>query len=402
MVWLFWIVTKSFWCNRKQYRFFMIALTLSTLVLSLGLSSVDVMGNMWRVPLTVMFGGHLWVGFPQTEDVSAYSVFSRAEISSLIEQVFPDALLTFSLAVPAKPMTRPFIYAGVQSVTGRAGGLDTWFLTPLMLAGEQMREDDGGQDLFYIREHSVGSVQEFKPEDAIELSLYDHEAETWSFKQALQLHPTVAGTTKWPGHSALTHLGTLQRLTQVPPELVSWIGIALPSMHAKIDAAKLAELRTILLDRFPQLEATTIDEFVAEQATADLVPLRDAAKRYIPIVLGISLMVVIASALAVVQSRRRELGMLRVIGMSAGQVRALFLLEATFAAVLACTVGLVVSKLASYLLFGINFGVTLLGILKADVSLMPFALSLIVTLAVATVVSILAVSRTMANALRNA
>lgn len=382
----------------------MIALVLSSLALSLGLSSVDVMSNLWRLPLCVMEGGHIIVDTRLHQDVASVStrpVFSRTEVSSLLEQVFPDALLTYTLEVPARAISENFIYSGVRSIAGRAGGLDTWYLSPLITAGESMREDSKGRDLFYIIEPNIGRVPDYKPEDSLELSLYDRETKTWSFKQALRLHPTVAATTKWPGWSAMTHLGTLQRLAQVPPELVSSIGIALPQMHAKIDAAKLAELRTELEARFPQLRARTIDEIIANLG-ADLEPLRDAAKRYVPIVLGISLMVVVASALAVVQSRKRELSMLRVIGMSARQVQTLFLMEATLATLLACAVGLLLSKLASHMVFGMQFGVTLLDILKTQVSLLPFALSLLVALVVTTIVSIFAVARTMASALRNA
>jgi ABC-type antimicrobial peptide transport system permease subunit len=85
--------------------------------------------------------------------------------------------------------------------------------------------------------------------------------------------------------------------------------------------------------------AVITPEEIAEQMMAGMGILRDTPRKYLPIIYSISFMVVGAIVTSIVDSRRRELRMLHVIGSSRIQVRVLFAVECMIAAVTAGLVG---------------------------------------------------------------
>lgn len=395
-----WIVLKSFWRNRRSYRFFLLALLLSALVASLGLSGVKVMTEIWRAPALASYGGQIAIQVAGREDTqnSQFDLFSRTAVEQVIAEIFPEATVTACLRVPVRPLTKDFIFEYVVAVFGREGGLDAWYLKPVTRNGQPIHEDGGGEQLFFIRDTDSGDGRDYS-DDRLLVPRYD-PAGTWSFAAGAEISPVVAGTLRWPADYAITHLATLQALTGTPGQLVTSLGVAFPGVQVQVDPERLARLRSTLEQRFPELMAITVDEW-ASQMSVDLLPLRDSARQFLPLVLGIAMLVVVATALAVVQSRRRELSLLRVIGLSSRQVWLLFVLEAAIAGIIACAGGILIAKLIGYLIFAARLGGSLIDMLRTPVSLLPFALSLAVAVTVTALISATAVARSLTRSLRN-
>lgn len=380
------IILGSYKRNLRRYIFAIVALALATVVSSLGLSGVELMSNMWRYPFVQWSGGQILVRqHGESEQwLSSYDLFSFSKVHDLIAEIYPEADITATLNVPARVWENPAHTSYYTKLVGRAGGLDKWYLMPPMRRGQPLNEDNLGEAVFLAIDSEAGPL----PANIASYGVQGGQ-EVWQLVGAKEQPLTVIGTTGSPDvWQFWGHLGVAQQLSNTPTDRVNIVGIALPGLQANVDD-RVDVLRSRLAVEMPELEAVTVDQF-GELVADDLVTLRQAATRYTPILLVIALQVVIATALAVVHSRRRELSLLRVIGFSNRQVWLLFTLECSFSALIACGIGLVAAKITAYIIFQ-----------SSAVSLAPFALAMSASILVSMLIGQWAVSSSVPSVLRN-
>lgn len=181
----------------------------------------------------------------------------------------------------------------------------------------------------------------------------------------------------------------MQQLASVPPDRVNRVGIALPGLAAQLDD-RVQQLRDRLAQEMPELEVMTVDDY-ARLEQSNMLELPAAAGSYTPIVIGLALLSVAATALALVQSRRRELALLRIIGMSKRQVWLLLAVECVFSAVLALLLALLL----------LTMGVNVL-LRTGSIPLTPFVFSMFVAVGISMLIARVAVAKSIPSTLRSA
>lgn len=349
------------------------------------------MSQLWRYPFLKESGGHIMLKQAGGTTWDLQGLVSREKVQGLVKSVYPEGEITYTLHVPSHVWRPVDQRSFLEPVVGRSGGLDTWYLNPPLISGRALSQDNIDEEVFLLG--MLGAVDSNSsipiPTRMASYELKDGQ-EVWNLLGADELRLAMIGATGAPGPGYLRgHLGIVQRLSNTPADRVHIVGIALQGLQAEIDD-RIDTLREKLALEMPELSAITVDDY-GEVIAEDLVPLRDAARKYSPVLLLISLQVVIATALAVVHSRRRELSILRIIGFSYRKIWLLFTLECLLSSALACGLGLIGSKVAAYFLFGSSAG-----------SLMPFVSAFVASILVSLVVGRRAVSNSVPSVLRNA
>lgn len=388
---MLWIIARSYKNNLRHYTFAIIALALATLVCSLGLSGVNLMSQLWRYPFLNDAGGHIMLKQTGNTTWDLQGLVSQDQVYELAKSVYPEAEITSTLHVPSLILKPLALRNSLQPVIGRSGGLGTWYFNPPLISGRALSQDNIDDEVFLL-----GTIRTVERNSSIPIptriasyELKDGQ-EGWSLIRAEELRLAMIGATGPPvGGNLRGHLSVIQRLSNTPADRVHIIGIALQGLQAEVDG-RIDTLREKLASEMPELSVYTVDDY-GEIVAEDLVPLRNAAQKYSPVLLLISLQVVIATALAVVHSRRRELSILRIIGFSYRKIWLLFTLECLFSAALACGLGLIGSKIAAYFLFD-----------SSAVNLTPFVFAFLASLFVSLVVGRRAVSNSVPSVLRNA
>ena len=355
---MLWIIYNSYKRNLRSYRFAIIALAMATLVSSLGLSGVELMASMWRYPMVQANGGQIQLLHVESTGGSwdKFSLFSFSKARDIVKEVYPEAEVTATLWVPVTygEDNRP------GQIKGRSGGLSTWYLMPPLAEGSSLGQGNLHDKVFLTLNGRVGTSL------SLRIASYHAvgERNTWQLIGAEEQSFAIIGRPGYPdpGGAAMGHLGVIQRLSNTPEDLVHIVGVALPGLQST-GGDRFEGLRSRLTTEMPEVAVMSVDEYFKANIYG-LDQLRKAASLYTPVVLLIALQVVIATALAVVHSRRRELALLRIIGFSYRKVWMLFTLECTLSALTACGLGVVLAKLAALTIFH-----------SANISLMPFALA---------------------------
>lgn len=382
------IILNSYRGNFRRYAFAIIALVMATVVSSLGLSGVRLMASIWSYPLVSGFGGQITIGHTGERGdtpLDKYSLISSAKVRAIVEELYPEAEITENLVVPA-------IYEGGQTdqLRGRSGGLDKWYLMPPLVAGAGLNKANPGDAVFTVRYYGPNPKQAVHSL-SVRVGVCDLEGgrEAWQLVGEQEQQLKVVGATGYPSPpGAMGPLDVVQKLTNTPADLVHVVGIGLPGLQAHVDD-RVETLRARLDAEMPGLQAVTIDDMAS--GIYGLEELRKAAGIYTPVLLVIALQIVVATALAIVQSRKKELSMLRIIGFSTRQVWLLFAMETTLSGALACALGVVLAKVLAFAIFQ-----------SGAVSLLPFFLALGASTIVAAIIGIFAVSSSVPDVLRNA
>lgn len=387
------IIINSYRRNLRSHVFFIIALALAITVCSLGLSGIRLMASLWRYPFMQDAGGHIVIrneteGQDRKEFVT--TLLSLSRIEEIVTTVFPEAELTATVEVPSL-IWFPYDRKSVDDLlVGRGGGLDTWYLLPPPQDGTTLSPGNVNQQVFTLR----GNHLENSP-DPVEIPVHiatymkQGDQEAWQLVGAPEQLLTLIGTTSYPSYPGLWgHLAVVQRLSGLPSDRVNRVGIALPGLAVQLDE-RVQQLRERLAKELPGVELVTVDDYALQQEPS-LVGLYDVATRYTPILIGLALALVAATALALVQSRRRELALFRIIGMSQRQVHFLFAFECIASALLALIIALLL------LVMGVD---TLLR--AGALPMMPFITTIATAIGVSLVIAGIAVPRSLPSTLRN-
>lgn len=170
----------------------------------------------------------------------------------------------------------------------------------------------------------------------------------------------------------MTSLKTLQSLTGAR-DRVSFVGVVLAN-PLMIEQDKQS-LQQELTKSHPELQVLSVDDLGALMI-ADFAKLEQTAAYYTPVMILVSVLIVVVTALAMRRARQREMSLLRTIGLSSEQVRVLFIVECLAVAVLGALVGVGGSAMLCSMLFG-----------AYTVSVMPALVAVVVTLCAAIVLS---------------
>ncbi len=388
------IILSSYRRNLRSYCFFIIALALALFVCSLGVSGIRLMASLWRYPYLQGDGGHIVIRTrPEgnTRSDRVMTLLSRSQVEGIARSIFPEAELTATVEVPSIiwfPNDQRFIDS---TLVGRDNGLTTWYLLPPRRYGVTLSQDNLGQSMFVLR--GLHLDNDHNPVDIpIRVATYigQGESESWQLVGAPEQRVTLTGTTGQPSMPGLWgHLSVVQQLASVPPDRVNRVGIALPGLAVQLDD-RVQQLRDRLAQEMPELEVMTVDDY-ARLEQSNMLELQAAAGSYTPIVIGLALLSVAATALALVQSRRRELALLRIIGMSKHQVWLLFVTECVFSAVLALLLALLLLIMGADVLLR-----------TGSIPLTPFVFSMLAAIGISMVIARVAVAKSIPSTLRSA
>lgn len=307
-----------------------------------------------------------------------------AETRQAITSALPNAYVTGSLVVP---VVVPYGEQGVlwRMVLGRAGGFGYWDTLPTMVTGATLSLDNSNRPVV------LASAPDFRQMNVTNDSLPLHVARlgedgVWQLAGTARSTLSVLGTFGHPSPNGYlwSHLPVVQELAEAGGQ-VSWLGVRVPGMLTE-DAKR--EIRAKLSD-LPGIKAFGSEE-ISEMFVADFARLRTAANYYMPLITLISCQIIIATALALVISRRRELALLRAIGVSFRGVWSLFVLECTVVSIIACGIGTAAASVVAQSLFGFS-----------GVSLLPFAFAVLLTIVLAAILGRAVLPQGAGQLLRN-
>ena len=370
-----WLVLTSYKRNRRKYLYVILSLMLTTFLATISISSLEFAASVWRKPLLMMWGGHMLLYPFDNTDMNPQHLPSRVfdveRASEIVKDVFPEASTTPQLIVPVTSDTDS---APWRRIVGRSDNLDLWYLAPetrdgLPLASVPAEEPTIVCDGFYV------GMRPLPAPVAIRVAEYVGGDHPWELTGVETRKLTSVGTMRSGSgdYAIYMRLEALRSITGCPSNMISLLGIALPGMQYKVDPRRVEQLRTRLSHEMPGVAVTTPEE-IAERMVASMGILRDTPRKYLPVVYAISFMVVAAIVTSIVDSRRRELRMLHVIGSNRIQVRALFAVECMIAATTAGLIG----YLPLWLLGRFVLGTT-------QISLLP----LLITLSGASLIAVL-------------
>jgi len=391
---VFWLGIISFKSNFKKHLLGMVALAMAVVVSSLGLSAVDLMMVLARYPITQVIGGDFMICNEEVEFLAGrggvYVVggwmrpVDYAMAKQAITSVLPHAYITGSLVVP---VVVPYDERQVlrRMVLGRAGGFGSWDTLPTMVSGEALSLDN------YNRHVVLTSVPDSRRLNVANNTLSLHVATlgedgVWQLAGTDRSTLSVLGTFGHPSPDGYlwSHLPVVQELAGADGK-VSWLGVRVPGMLTDDVKREI----TAKLSALPGITAYS-SEALSDLFVADFARLRTAANYYVPLIILISCQIIIATSLALVVSRRRELALLRAIGVSFRDAWSLFVIECTAVSVIACGIGTAVAGVVAQSLFG-----------ATSVSFLPFVFSVLITVVLAALLGRVVLPKGAGQLLRN-
>ena len=337
-----WLILTSYKRNRRKYLYVILSLMLTTFLATISISSLEFAASVWRKPFLMIWGGHM-VLYPRDDtDMNARMfpsrVFNEDKASKIVQDVFPEASTTPQLIVPATYINESGaanVLSLMKRIVGRSDNLDSWHLTLETLRGIPLASIPANEPRIVC----ASPYPAYLPDAAIRVAKYVAGDHPWLLPGAETRIVSVAGIIRSSGdYPAYMRLEALRSITGCPNDMISLLGIAFPGMQYKVDPRRVEQLRERLSEEMPGVQVITLEE-IAEHMVPSVGILRETPRKYLPIVYSISFMVVAAIVTSMVDSRRRELRMLHVIGSSRIQVRVLFATECMIAATTAGLIG---------------------------------------------------------------
>jgi hypothetical protein len=381
----------------------MIGLTLAVLLSCLGLSALRMLKTATLRPLTFVAGGQIMITDIRTEITTAGNTLYadaltvkpyKSEIAEdLISEVVVDATLHYTLVAPYQ-----YIYRGNkiswQYIFARDNPSET--LTDLyLLQGDYLSGNEEENTIIMVGPQwddmtkawdgsSVNMNHRFSIPELVEINgVYDWNAtvlvsESYFVKGIHDYNKTLYFV-EW------TELETLQK--QVGGDSpVSWVSIE--TSLDQMDSLKKALEQKIQEDDLPLKVLTIYD--LGSMLLGDFSRLEKMTDYYVPVMLFVAILIVMINTVALTISRKKELALLRVLGMSQSEVQLSFLVECMLTAVIGGALG---TALAS------GLGVVLAK--DPSVSLLPLLVCIVSTMLISGI-SIFVLSKgSLSNTIHN-
>jgi hypothetical protein len=397
-----WMTAVSFWRNMPKYFLAIVGLALAITVSCVGLSALDALWEFAMRPVSYAGGGQVYILDNRT---NLYSLGSRLHAEAVEIKPFPaswaeevisgvpghdEAVRTLMVPILLYQGDRlNILYLGARD--GLPGSLsflrlldgepldpespDTTVLMPGEPVGERVLSYLGG---------GVGAHKSWVIPEAVMIGeVYD-----WDLASTSRYIVTVDGI--YDGKAAIynpgwTKLPDLQSRIAAE-ELVSWVGI--PCSLDGVDALK-ARLEERIAERGLPLKVHTVLE-LGRVLIGDFERFERMATYYTPVMLFVAIQIVLVNAIALALSRRKDLALLRTIGISIRQIQVMFVLECILSAVLGGLLGT-----------GLSAVLSLSVAQNAVLNLTPFVLTLVATTVVSTIAVAALTRGSLSQVLRN-
>jgi len=354
---------------------------------------------MWglaKQPITQWVGGDIMVldssvtyerisgGVRATSD---YQLFAYDAVREFVAKVAPHSKTTGNLWIPAT------IYdgseqSGTTRVVAREGDPGHWLYLLRQTTIRDPASHQGVVDIAvpgYEGRSAWGSVGS---EVGIRFAAYSQEKDFWDYTASAVLPGRISGVVSDPllGQSSWIDMDSVRQHVGLGNQ-VHWVGIVVPDiLGLPREVTRLTELFAV---EFPSLQLITTDKF-AEMLISDFASLRRAASYSVPVMLLLSIQTIVATALMLAISRRRELALLRTMGLSLAQLHVMFVMECLAIAVLSSAAGFFLSRALARFLIG-----------SASVSTAPVFITAAVAILVASTVAFASFRSQVVRSLRN-
>lgn len=393
-----WLIWTSFKRNWFRYWLAIVGLAAAVAVACVGISGAALMWQMSKYPLLQVVGGELMVlderveFFGSSGSVRSSNMFENMSFSMVresIENALPGSQTTGTLIVMS--MQHRGTQSTVRPIYGREDDTGIWIYGPTIMEGEPLKDVDYIAMEMLLPAPRFGSASSDQGPGAVRpvlLAVFDEDSTpSWDLAGGTRVNFTVVGTYKQPAHGeAIVALSTLQALSGAHDK-VTYIGVALEN-PLMIEQGK-QDLAAALAETHPELQVLSVND-LGDLMIADFAQLEQTSSFYTPVMILVSVIVVVVTALAMRQARKRELVLLRTIGLSASQVRSLFIVECTAVAVLGALVGVGLAIMLSSMLFS-----------AYTINVLPAIAAILVTFVVSVLMSGGAKGRAFTEMLRN-
>lgn len=348
---MLWLLLQSTRHNARQYWLAIVGVAAAVLVATLGISASQAIWRMAQYPILQVLGGDLVVADASLKFyASGVNIHSNgdmgtvagAETLDLIRTVLPEARTSQTLFVPA------IVNGQSAALQGRLDDSENWLFMPRIVEGQQLRSRDDANELVVSQRRST-----LTPGQAVSVrmcrALFRNGGWVWSLADGTTGSHTVTGVYGQPdpnGNPWLP-LRTAQRWTGIG-DRATYVGVRVDDPARLADA--VARLRGEITARDLPLQVITARD-MAGLIIADYARLESLSGYYIPAMCVIAVLIVVATGLVLASSRRRELSLLRSIGLSIASLRLLFVGECLLVVLLGAAAGTVLAALTTASMF---------------------------------------------------
>jgi len=400
---MFWITCVSFWRNKSKYALAMIGLTLAVLLSCLGLSALDMLKSATLKPLTFLVGGKILIADQRTEITTSVNMLYaealnikpyRSQLAEeIIEQVMPRTKMQYTLVAPYQFITRNNLPIW-QYVFSRDNPAQSLSSLPI-LTGERIGNDEKRDSLLMAGPGITDSTKAWDGSSANTSRIVSVPMLTdldgfydWNASKLVSKSYYVKGThdfqktlycVEWTDIKVLqSHIGG--------DRPVSWISVECP---IKQMAEFKGKLEQAILSSGAPLQVMTIYD-LGSLLLGDFSRLENMTEYYVPVMLFVAVLIVMVNAIALTMSRKKELALMRVLGMSRREVQTSFLAECTLTSFIGGVLGTLCAS---------GLGIVLAK--DPSVSLIPFMISLIATAVVSGISMLVLANGSLSQTIRN-
>ena len=402
---MIWITWTTFYRSLRTYALAIISLALAVLVSCLGLSGLQLLQQATLQPLTLVGGGQVIIVDARTEFKTSSAMIYADPLDI---QAFPaEQAERLVAALPGTQKTQQVLIApitrlgnrqqvlwsylgarenpkgtlsGLSMLSGSLAGFDEE--NTMIAAGHPSRVNKEGP-VSYDGTQLGNWVSYSVPQ----LTILDDQYH-WTVQEVRTIIYKVAGV--YNGAKAIyginwTELAWLQ--AQIGGERpISWMGIAAP-------LGETQELKRLLEEEIERqgydLKILTIQD-LGRMLIGDFDRFEKMADYYTPVMLFVAILIVLVNAITLTMARRKELALLRILGLSMVQVQAMFVLECFIASLIGGLTGTLIATAMALSLAG-----------SIQVRWLPFWITLAATSIVGAVSAMVLTNGKLSNTLRN-
>jgi hypothetical protein len=348
---LVWLLLQSARQNARKYWLAIIGVAAAVLVATLGISASQAVWRMAQYPILQVTGGDLIIADeslafeatgPHIYARGGMGIVTGAEVNVLITRALGPAPTSQTLFLPALVDNR------LMTIQGRLDDTGSWLYMPRIESGVQLSPDGDGRALLTSAQRSklpLGQTVTIRLARAV---LRDGEW-TMSLADGLPEAYTVTGTygRPDPNGNPWLPLQTVQRASGFGDH-ATYVGVRVADPTGIDETARRLTAAITVADL--PLQVITAREMAALMI-ADYARLESLSGYYIPAMCLIAVLIVVATGLVLATNRRRELSLLRSIGLSMAALRLLFIGECLAVVTIGAGAGMLLAALVTAQMF---------------------------------------------------
>ena len=375
---MIWITWTTFYRSLRTYALAIINLALAVLVSCLGLSGLQLLQQATLQPLTLVGGGQVIIVDARTEFKTSSAMIYADPLDI---QAFPAEQAERLVAtLPGSQKTQQVLIAPITRLGNRQQVLWSY-----LGARENPKGTLSGLSML------SGSLAGFDEENTMIAAGHPSRVNK---EGPISYDGTQLGN--WVSYSVpqLTILNDQYHWTELAwlqaqiggERPISWMGIAAP-------LGETQELKRLLEEEIERqgydLKILTIQD-LGRMLIGDFDRFEKMADYYTPVMLFVAILIVLVNAITLTMARRKELALLRILGLSMVQIQAMFVLECFIASLIGGLAGTLIATAMALSLAG-----------SIQVSWLPFWITLAATSIVGAVSAMVLTNGKLSNTLRN-